>query len=53
MKCYKGCTSSLSPNCKKDLVYDQLEQHYTSDSDLVRNVCFEDSVIVVGLEQQC
>ena len=53
MKCYKGCTSSLTSNCNKDLVYDLLEQHYTSESDFARNVCFDDSVMsVVGLEQQ-
>ena len=53
MKRYKGCTSSLTSNCNKDLVYDLLEQHYTSESDFVCNVCFDDSVMsVVGLEQQ-
>ena len=53
MKCYKGCTSSLTSNCNKDLVYDLLEQHYTSEFDFVCNVCFDDSVMsVVGLEQQ-
>ena len=31
-------------------MYDLLEQHYTSESDFVHNVCFDDSV--VGLEQQ-
>jgi len=53
MKRYKGSTSSLTSNCNKDLVYNLLEQHYTSESDFVHNVCFDDSVMsVVGLEQQ-
>ena len=54
MKRYKGCTSrGLSSNCNKDLVYDLLEQHYSSESNFVRNVGFDDSVMsVVGLEQQ-
>ena len=52
MKRYKGCTSSMTSNCNKDLVYDLFEQHYSSESDFVRNVPFDDSVMsVIGLEQ--
>ena len=48
MKRYNGCTSrSLSSNCNKDLVYDLLEQHYSSESNFVWNVGFDDSVMSV------
>ena len=53
MKGYKGCTSNLTSNCNKDLVYDLLEQHFSSESDFVQSVCFDESVMsVVGLDQQ-
>ena len=53
MKHYQQCTSGLATNCNKDLVYDLLEQHYSSESEFVRNVCFDDSVMsVIGLDQQ-
>lgn len=53
-KRYQQCTSGLTSNHKKDLVYDLLEQNYSSQSDFVRSVCFDgDSVMsVVGLQQQ-
>ena len=53
-KRYQQRTSGLTSNCKKDLVYDLLEQNYSSESDFVRSVCFDgDSVMsVVGLQQQ-
>ena len=31
MKASQGSTSALTSNCEKDLVYDLLEQHYTSE----------------------
>ena len=53
-KRYQECTSGLTSNSKKDLVYDLLEQNYCSESDFVRNVCFDDDSVmsVIGLEQQ-
>ena len=53
MKSYQGSTSSLASNCEKDLVYDLLEQHYSSEQDFVRSVSFEEGVMsVVGSDQQ-
>ena len=53
MKSHQGSTSGLASNCEKDLVYDLLEQHYSSESDFVRSVSFEEGVMsVVGTEQQ-
>ena len=53
MKGYSSSTSNLTSNCNKDLVYDLLEQNFSSESDFVRSVCFDDCVMsVVGLEQQ-
>lgn len=52
-KSYQGCTSGLTSNTDKDLVYDLLEQHYTSEKDFVRNVNFDEGVMsVVGTDKQ-
>ena len=53
MKSYQGSTSNLTSNCEKDLVYDLLEQHYSSEKNFVRSVSFIEGVMsVVGTEQQ-
>ena len=53
LKSSQGSTSGLSSNCEKDLVYDLLEQHYTSEREFVRSVSFEGGVIsVVGTDVQ-
>lgn len=53
MKSHQGCTSGLTSNADKDLVYDLLEQHYTSKKDFVRSVSFDEGVMsVVGTDKQ-
>ena len=53
LKASQGSTSALASNCEKDLVYDLLEQHYTSERDFVRSVSFEGGVMsVVGTDIQ-
>ena len=53
MKSSQGSTSGLASNCEKDLVYDLLEQHYTSEREFVRSVSFEGGVMsVVGTDKQ-
>ena len=37
-KSYQGSTSNLTLNCEKDLLYDLLEQHYSSEKNFVRSV---------------
>ena len=53
MKSSQGCTSGLTTNCDKDLVYDLLEQHYNSAKEFVHSVSFDQGVMsVVGTNQQ-
>ena len=53
IKSFKGCTSSLTSKCDKDLVYDLLEQHYVSMGNFVRNVNFAEGVMsVIGTDRQ-
>lgn len=52
MKSSQSCTSGLTTNCDKDLVYDLLEQHYNSAKEFVRSVSFDEGVMSVVCTNQ-